>query len=107
MKEFLNRRIWDKDNGLSYFCTICGQYKPEKDFYKSKKLKWGVEHRCKIHFTKRDPDDDGENEHLKFNRLTEKDFEGARLLLQQLGYRTSGDESVYEQFINKHKIKTK
>ena len=52
MKEFLNRRIWDKENGLSYFCSICGQYKPEKDFYRYKRSKWGVEPRCKLHFTK-------------------------------------------------------
>jgi len=103
MKEYLNRRIWDKDNGLSYFCSICGQYKPEKDFYKSKTKKWGVETRCKIHFSSRDKDDDRNDSHLKFTRLTETDFTQARHLLQLLGYDTSKD--VNEQFKLKHKIK--
>ena len=102
MKHLLNRRIWDKDKGVSYFCSICGQYKPEKDFYKSKRNSWGVETRCKIHFTKKDKDEDNDNSHLKFTRLEESDFIGARKLLQQLGYDTSKD--VHQQFKNKHKL---
>ena len=103
MKEFLNRRIWDKENGLSYFCSICGQYKPEKDFYRSKRSKWGVEPRCKLHFTKRDKDDDRQDSHLKFTRITEEDFIQARNLLQLLGYDTNKD--ISKQFKIKHKIK--
>lgn len=105
MKQFLNRRIWDKEKGVSYFCTICGQYRPEGDFYKSKKNTWGYETRCKRHFTKRDKDEDKDNSHLKFGRLDEKDFVGARKLLQQLGYNTTGDVSVHEQFKKRHKLK--
>jgi hypothetical protein len=103
MKEFINRRIWDKNDGVSYFCSICGKYKPEKEFYKSKKNKWGVETRCRLHFTKRDKDDDRNDHHLKLSRVTEKDFIGARELLQQLGYDTTKD--VHQQFKNKHKLK--
>lgn len=104
MKQFLNRRIWDANNGVSYFCSICGAYKPEAQFYKSKRTKWGVDTKCKSHYTKRDVDRDKSNDHLKFNRLTESDFIGARHLLQRLGYDTSGSTSVYNQFINKHKL---
>lgn len=103
MKDLINRRIWDKDNGLSYFCSICGKYKPEKEFYNSKKHKWGKDPRCRLHFTKRDKDDDRKDNHLKFTRVTEQDFIGARELLQHLGYDTSKD--VHEQFKTKHKLK--
>ena len=103
MKELLNRRIWDKEQGVSYFCTICGQYRPEKDFYKDKKNTWGKQTKCKRHYTKRDKDEDKDNSHLKFTRLNESDFVGARLLLQKLGYDTTKD--VSEQFNKKHKLK--
>jgi hypothetical protein len=102
--KFLNRRIWDKDKGVSYFCPICGQYKPEKEFYKRKSSKWGVEPKCRLHYTKRDKNEKQEDDsHLKFSRVTEKDFVGARNLLQLLGYDTTKD--VHEQFKQKHKLK--
>lgn len=105
MDEFVNRRIWDRELGLSYFCTICGCYKPEAEFYKSKRTKWGVETKCKIHFTKAEPDEvKGENAHLKFSRLTEKDFLGARKILNSLGYETSGGTSIHQQFLDKYKL---
>lgn len=105
MKEFINRRIWDKDKGLSYFCSTCGMYKPEKEFYNRKRSVWGKEPRCKIHFTKRDKDEDPSDVHLKLQRVRESDFVGARLLLQKLGYKTTGDESVHEQFKKRHNLK--
>lgn len=107
MSEFnnlINRRIWDKVNGVSYFCPVCGQYKPEKEFYKRKNTKFGVEPRCRIHYSKKDKDEkDNENAHLKFGRVTEKDFVGARELLQKLGYDTT--KNVHEQFKKKFKLK--
>lgn len=105
MKEFdrfLNKRIWDKDRGVSYFCRICGTYKPEKDFYKRKGNKFGLENSCKLHHTKKDKEDDNENSHLKLNKVTEKDFVGARKLLQSLGYDTT--KSVHEQFKKKYNL---
>jgi hypothetical protein len=102
MKDLINRRIWDKEYGVSYFCTICGQYRPEKDFYKDNKSSWGKSSRCKRHFTKKDKDDDGDNAHLKFSKISESDFIGARKLLQKLGYDTS--QNVAEQFNKKHKL---
>lgn len=103
MEQFLNKRIWHKELGLCYFCPVCGKYKPEKEFYKRKKGKWGVESTCKIHFSKRDKDDKGENDHIKFNKVTEQDFIGARILLQKMGYDTTKD--VHQQFLKKFKLK--
>ena len=106
MEELINRRIWDKDKGLCYFCTICGAYKPEKDFYKSNRTKWGVNTSCKIHHTKKDPNDEGGNEHLKFSKIKEEDFIGAREVLKKLGYITNdANNSVHQQFLNKHNLK--
>jgi hypothetical protein len=105
MKEFINRRIWDKDHGLSYFCSVCGKYKPEKEFYKRKNSKWNVEPRCKLHYSKKGKEDEKENSHLKFTRLTEGDFIGARELLNIMGYNTTGSESVHEQFKKRHNLK--
>ena len=44
----LNRRMW-RDDGIYYFCRICGQYKHENTFYKSKRTLWGLDTKCKIH----------------------------------------------------------
>lgn len=105
MRELINKRIWDKENGVSYFCPICGQYKPEKEFYKDSKSKWGKSTKCRLHFTKREKDDKGENDHIKFSKVTERDFIGARKLLQKLGYQTTGDVTVHEQFKKRHNLK--
>lgn len=103
MKEFQNRRIWDKDNGLSYFCNVCGKYKPEKEFYKRKSGNFRVDSKCKIHYTKREKGEDKDNSHLKFTRLSEKDYAEARNLLQKLSYDTTKD--VHEQFKKRHNLK--
>lgn len=103
MEQFLNKRIWHKELGLCYFCPVCGKYKPEREFYNRKQGKWGKESRCKIHFTKNNKEEKTENDHIKFNKLTEQDFIGARKLLQRMGYDTSKD--VHEQFKKKWKIK--
>lgn len=105
MKELVNRRIWHAEWGLSYFCSICGEYLPEKNFYTSKRNKWGVETRCKLHFTKKDPDEDFDTTHLKFSKVTEKDFIGAREILKSLGYDTTDPHhSIHQQFMEKYKL---
>ncbi len=105
MKELVNRRIWHKELGLCYFCSVCGSYKPEKDFYKNAKTKWGVQSICKIHSTRKEKDNTEDDNHLKFTRITEEDFLNARKLLNSIGYITSGTTSVYEQFMNKYNLK--
>jgi len=105
MDELINRRIWDKDRGLCYFCTICGAYQPQKQFYKSNRTKWGVHTSCKIHHTKKEKDDDGSSDHLKFTKVKEEDFIGARNLLKKLGYDTTDPHnSIHQQFLDKHKL---
>lgn len=102
--EYLNRRMLT-DGGWIYFCRICGEYKPQTEFYKRKDTKFGFDTRCKLHFTKRDKDDDGNDSHLKLAPLKKSDFIGAQRLLESLGYRFGKNElSVYQQFILKHNI---
>jgi FMN phosphatase YigB (HAD superfamily) len=84
MEDLINRRIWHKDWGVSYFCYMCGAYKPEKDFYKNKRSRWGVDARCKLHFTKKSEDLDPETAHIKFSKIFENDFVGARELLKKI-----------------------
>lgn len=104
MKKYLNRRIWDVELGLCYFCTICGTYKPEKEFYKSKRTAWGKDTRCKLHFKNREKDD-SKNDHLKLSKVKEEDFAGAKQLLQLLGYDTSDPNNpIHQQVINKYKL---
>ena len=102
MDEFLKRRIWDKEKGVSYFCTICGEYKPENMFYKNKKTTWGVETKCKDHYLKKDKIDPT-NDHIKFTRLYDSDFEGAKKLLTDMGYDTT--KNVHDQFMKKYNLK--
>ena len=104
MDEYLKRRIWDKEKGVSYFCTICGEYKPESQFYKNKKTTWGIETRCKDHYIKKNKEDNS-NDHIRFTRLYEKDFQGAKEILQRMGYDTT--RNIHQQFMEKHKHKIK
>lgn len=102
--EYLNRRMLT-DEGWVYFCRICGEYKPEKEFYNRKDTKFGIETRCKIHFTKKDEGDDGKDNHLKLAPLTKEDFRGAQKLLEGLGYKFGKNEpTVHQQFLIKHNI---
>lgn len=99
MKEFLDRRIWHPEMGLSYWCSICGEYKAEADFYKSSRTKWGVDRNCKEHYRNRDADK--ENKHLRFNNIQKSDFEGAVGILESLGYDMT--KNVHTQFVERHK----
>jgi len=102
MREFIDRRIWHKDFGLSYWCSICGEYKPESSFYKNNRTKWGVDRMCKEHYKRVKGQ---EKDHLTFNNLTRKDVKSASILLQSLGYDIT--KNIHEQFLDKHKDKLK
>lgn len=105
-KEFekqLSRRVLTED-GWSFFCRICGEYKPESDFYKSTKTKWGIDVKCKLHYTRKNNDDDGEMNYLKLNPIKESDFVETQKLLEKLGYEFNGEESVHQQFMKKHNL---
>jgi hypothetical protein len=103
-QQQLSRRIMGEDGLWLVFCRTCGKYKPETEFYKKKKNAWGVDSRCKIHFNRKEKDEDKSNDHLKLNPLTEDDFRQTQMLLQKLGYRFDTDESIHIQFLKKHKL---
>lgn len=105
-QQYLSRRILG-DNGFQYFCRICGEYKPETDFYKSKESIWRIDTKCKIHYTRKETDEDDEMSYLKLNPLKENDFIETQKLLERMGYDFSTGESVHQQFMKKHKLDKK
>lgn len=100
-QQYLSRRILTKD-GWCFFCRICGTYLPETDFYKSKNSNWGIDTRCKLHYGKKETDDD--MDYLKLDPLKEKDFIDTQKLLQKMGYKFGTDKSIHEQFIEKWQL---
>lgn len=102
-EQYLSRRMLGNDGGWVYFCRVCGLYLPESQFYKSKTTRWGLDSRCKIHHSRKDPADDGEMSYLKLNPITEDDFIGTQKILERMGYTFTG-QTVHEQFMNKHKL---
>jgi hypothetical protein len=105
-EQYLSRRILG-DNGFQYFCRICGEYKPENEFYKSKEGMWKIDTKCKIHYTRKEIDDDDEMSYLKLNPLKEQDFINTQIFLEKLGYDFSKGISVHDQFVKKHKLNKK
>ena len=100
----LKRRMWRND-GVYYFCRICGDYLREDNFYKSKTGPFKLDTKCKIHYTKKDIDDDGEMDYLKLNRIQDEDFKGTQMLLESLGYKFGADTpSVHIQFLKRHNL---
>jgi hypothetical protein len=101
LKKYLSRRIL-KEEGWCFFCRICGTYLPEDQFYKSSQSKWGVDTKCKIHYTRKDKNDDSDCDHLKLDPLTENDFIQTQLMLERLGYKFNSEETIHEQFKKKY-----
>ena len=103
IEKNLKRRM-QREDGIYYFCRICGDYLHESNFYKSNKGFFKIDTKCKIHYTKKDKDDDGEMDYLKLNPLKDNDFEGAQRLLERLGYKFDMDSPpVHIQFNQRHK----
>lgn len=100
---YLKRRMW-KDDGVYYFCRLCGDYLNEDMFYADKDKPFGLSYTCKVHTKKyKKTEEEKEFDHLKMSRITDKDFEETQKLLQQIGYKFGRDEKpVYEQFMIKH-----
>lgn len=102
-EQHLSRRVLT-ENGWEFFCRICGEYKPEHEFYNSNKTKWGIDTKCKMHYGKKDEDDDGEMDYLKLNPIKESDFIEVQTILEKMGYKFGPDEpTVHEQFMERHK----
>lgn len=100
---YLSRRIMGP-NGWLMFCRLCGKYVDETQFYKKKGGKWGVDSKCKIHYTRTTEDDDPEMSYLKLDPIKESDFKNVQELLVSLGYSFDKGISIHEQFKNKHKL---
>jgi hypothetical protein len=102
--RFLKRRMWRED-GIYYFCTLCGDYKLETEFYNSKDTNFGKTYKCKLHYKKDQIKEEETNEYLRLSTLTDEDFAGAQRLLETLGYKFGADQlPVWKQFILKHKL---
>ena len=103
-EKYLSRRMWTEE-GVVYFCRICGSYLPESNFYKKNDTPFKIDSRCKLHYSKKEKDDDGSMDYLKFNSLTEKDFMNTQMLLERMGYTFGVDKpTVHEQFMKKYKL---
>jgi hypothetical protein len=102
-KKYLSRRMWT-EQGVVYFCRICGEYLPENQFYKRNDTPFKIDSRCKIHYSRKEDNDNGEMDYFKLNSLTENDFVQTQIILEKMGYKFGIEESVHEQFLKKYKI---
>jgi len=100
-QQYLSRRMMSVD-GWTYFCTQCGTYKPEKDFYKRKDSIWGIDSSCKHHGQKLDIEPDKDMAYLKLNPLTEKDFIDTQQFLKKIGYCFGCGKTIHQQFMEKY-----
>ena len=85
-------KIIDTDEGQFHYCTTCEDYKPITDFYLCPKCKSGYQYSCKpchrVRWRELNPVQPTDEEMLKF-------------MFTKMGYDTSGDKSINEQFIEK------
>jgi hypothetical protein len=103
--DFTKRRLWLED-GVYYFCTLCGDYKLETEFYKSKHTPFGITYKCKEHYKKSQEPKDNSMDYLKLNPVSQQDLEETKLLLSRLGYKTEpGSQPIWQQFNTKHNLK--
>jgi hypothetical protein len=103
----MSRRYLGEDGYWYLFCVSCGKHRPETEFYNKKGSTFGKTSRCKLHFSKKDKDDDGSMDYMKLSPLTESDFKGARDVLIKLGYTFDSELSIHEQFMLKHGLNEK
>ena len=106
--NYLKRRMLT-DDGWVYFCRMCGKYIPQSQFYKSSKTPFGIDTKCKLHYShKKDEKVDKDMDYLKLNPISDEDFIGTQRLLENLGYSFGPNElPIYEQFNIKHGLKEK
>ena len=103
-ETYLSRRIIGPKDGPLFFCRLCGKYQPENQFYKKKGGKWGLDSKCKIHYTRSAENDDPEMAYLRLDPIKESDFQHVQELLVCLGYTFTGQTTIHEQFKNKHNL---
>lgn len=108
MDQFIKRRYMDSNGNWNLFCTMCGTYLPEDNFYNSKDTPWGKTHKCKKHYKESKEPKDEEMDYIRLSPIKESDFEGVERLLKMLGYKIGPDElPVYRQFEIKHNLNKK
>lgn len=76
--EFNLKRRMLTETGWVYFCRICGNYLNEDQFYKSKSSPFKIDTKCRLHYTKKNVDDDSSMNYLKLDPLSDEDFKGHR-----------------------------
>lgn len=104
IQRLQKRRIMS-ENGWLYFCSQCGDYKLEGEFYNSKSTPFGVTYKCKLHF-KYDEPADPKFDYLKLNPITDDDLDEAEKVLNHLGYKTGPEQlPIWRQFEIKHNLK--
>jgi len=104
VQRLQKRRIMT-ESGWVYFCSQCGDYKSEEEFYKSKSTPFGLTYKCRLHF-KYDEPSDPKLDYLKLNPITDEDLEETEKVLNNMGYKTGPDElPIWRQFEIKHNLK--
>lgn len=107
INRYLKRRIMGADGNWHLFCRLCGEYKPETEFYNSKGTPFGKTYKCKIHYLKNTEEISNEFDYLKLNPITDKDFIETEKVLLTLGYKIGpGELPIWRQFELKHNINT-
>jgi hypothetical protein len=85
-------KIIDTDEGQFHYCTTCEDYKPITDFYLCPKCKSGYQYRCipchRVRWRELHPVQPTDEEMLKF-------------MFSKMGYDTSGDKSIADQFVER------
>jgi hypothetical protein len=103
--EFNLKRRMLTETGWVYFCRICGNYLNEDQFYKSKSSPFKIDTKCRLHYTKKNVDDDSSMNYLKLDPLSDEDFKGAQRLLETLGYEFGMDTPpIWKQFNIRHNL---
>jgi len=101
----LSRRVMSESGVWYHFCNVCGEYKPESEFYKKSKNPFRLDTKCKIHHKKKQPIDP-EMSYLNLHAVQKSDFVQAQVLLESIGYYyCDGCPSVHEQFMKKNEDK--
>lgn len=105
LNSLQNRRFISVDGSWHLFCRLCGEYKPEEEFYNSKTGRFGKTYKCKLHYSKSDEPIDSEFNYLNLSPLTDKDFQDTENLLKRLGYKVGPNElPIWRQFEIKHNL---
>lgn len=103
--NLLSRRFIGPNGSWYLFCRLCGEYKPETEFYNSKTGKFGKTYKCKQHYQKKTEEIDTEFNYLNLNPITDNDFIETEKVLQKLGYSIGPNElPIWKQFEIKHKL---